>query len=158
MSSFPFWPNVCITVMCWTWSADSALTPPLLHHLTLYLANERLINCVYMYVHSLVYTLVRTKTMTVPFVLNDVWSMDPTMHPGGLFCSRRTYVLVHHRVFQRESNCSRFYFDCHVYNKWCYVPPPHPDASVPLLVSAVHYIRRYVHTYSIKLIILAIDR
>jgi hypothetical protein len=50
--------------------------PPLLPHPQLYLANERMRKlCVDIY--SLVYSLVRLKTMTMPFVLNDVWSMPP---------------------------------------------------------------------------------
>ncbi len=41
----------------------------------LYLGTERMRNCVYMYIYSMVYNLVRLKTMTVSFVLTDVWSM-----------------------------------------------------------------------------------
>ncbi len=62
------------------------LTPsprPLLHHTPLYLANER--SCAY--VHSLVYNLVRPKTSTLPFILNDVWSIQPLYTAQDPQCS-----------------------------------------------------------------------
>jgi hypothetical protein len=36
---------------------------------------EVVYSCVYIYIYSLVYNLVRPRTMTVPFILDDVWSM-----------------------------------------------------------------------------------